>query len=107
MASSKGVDAGPVELRQCVADREPRCLGLDQDVSLGSKAGIVIEDSGLHLQQWALRGGIRYRRSASGAKRGAIWRRLGAEGRFVPLNQLFALEKVQVLAQYTQPGHEG
>jgi len=76
-------------------------------VSLGPKPGIVIEDPGVDLKPWALHAYIRHRRAASVAKRGAIRRRLVAEGRFVPLDQLFALEKAQVLAQYTQPGHEG
>jgi hypothetical protein len=70
-------------------------------VPLGPKTGIVIEDSGVHFDQWALHSWIGHRRSASSAKRGAIRRRLGAEGSFVPPDQLFALEKAQVLAHYT------
>jgi hypothetical protein len=76
-------------------------------VSLGSKPGIVIEDPGVYFKPWAFQTWIRHRRAASVAKGGAIRRGLVAEWRFVPLNQLFALEKAQVLAQYAQPRHEG
>jgi hypothetical protein len=76
-------------------------------VSLGSKARIVIEYSGVHLQPRGFRLRIGYRRAASAAKGCAVRRRLVAEWGFVPPNQLFALEKAEILAQRTQPRHEG
>jgi hypothetical protein len=76
-------------------------------VSLGSKARIVIEYSGVHLKPRGLRLWIRYRRAASTAKGCAIRRRLVAEGSLVRPNQLFAVEKAEILAQHTQPRHEG
>jgi hypothetical protein len=76
-------------------------------VCLGSKARIVIEYSGVHLKPRGFRLWIGYRRAASAAKGCAIRRRLVAEGGFVPPNQLFALEKAEILAQCAQPRHEG
>jgi hypothetical protein len=76
-------------------------------VSLGSKARVIIEYSGVQLNQQGFRLWIGYRRAASAAKGCAIRRRLVAEGGFVPPNQLFALEKAEILAQCTQPRHEG
>jgi hypothetical protein len=75
-------------------------------VSLGSKARIVVEYSGVHLEPRGLRLWIGYRRAASAAKRSAIRRRRVAKGGFVSPNQFFALEKAEILAQYTQPRHE-
>src|SRR5258706_5960653 len=106
-AISKGVDGRSIELRQRVTDREPRRFRLHMDVSLGSKARIVVEYSGLHLTPRAVRLWIGYRRTASAAKGSAIRRRLVAEGGFVSPNKVFALEKAEILAQCTQPRHEG
>jgi hypothetical protein len=94
-------------LRQRVTDREPRRFHLHQDVPLGSKARIVIEHSGVYLDPWGCGLWIGYRRAASAAKGCAISRRLVAEGGFVPPDQLFALEKAEILAQCKQPRHEG
>jgi hypothetical protein len=70
-------------------------------VSLGSKARIVIEYPGVHLNPRGFRLWIGYWRAASAAKGRAIRRRLVAEGGFVPPNQLFALEKAEILSQCT------
>jgi hypothetical protein len=76
-------------------------------VSLGSKARIVIEYAGMQLEPRRVRLWIGYRRAASPAKGSAIGRRLVADWGFVPPDQLVALEKAEILAQDTQPGHEG
>jgi hypothetical protein len=68
-------------------------------VSLGSKARIVIGYSSVHVKPRGFRLWIGYRRAASAAKGCAIRRRLVAKGSFVPPNQLFALEKAEILAQ--------
>src|SRR6185503_20009214 len=106
-AFSKCVDGRSIQLGQRVSDREPRRLRLHQDVSLGSTARIVVEYPGLHLDPWAFPLWIGHRRAAAAAKGCAIRRRPGAKGSFVPLDQLFALDKAEILAQHAQPGHEG
>ena len=106
-AISKGGEGRSIELRQRVTDREPRRFRLHEDVPLGSKARIVIEYSGVQLNPRVFQLWIGYRRAASAAKGCAIRRRLVAEGGFVPPNQVLALEKAEILAQCTQPRHEG
>src|SRR5258708_27265076 len=105
-AISKGGESRSIQLRQRVTNREPRRFRLHQDMPLGSKARIVVEYSGLHLKPRGVRLWIGYRRAASAAKGYAIRGRLVAEGGFVSPNELFALEKAEILAQCTQPRHE-
>src|SRR5579859_3333503 len=106
-AVSKGVDGRSIQLRQRVTDSEPGRLRLYQDMSLGSKARIAINNSSLHLNPRGFRLWIGYRRATSAAKGCAIRRRRVSQRRFVPPNQLLALEKAEILAQRNQPRHEG
>src|SRR5258708_14531510 len=106
-AISKGGESRSIQLRQRVTNREARRLRLHQDVPLGSKARIVVEYSGLQRKPGGVRLWIGYRRAASATKGCTIRRRLVAEGDFVSPNKLFALEKPEILAQCTQPRHEG
>jgi hypothetical protein len=76
-------------------------------VSLGPTVRIVVEYSGVHLNPRAFPFWIGHRRATSAAKRCAIWRRSVAERGFVPLNQLFAMEEAEILAQHAQPRHKG
>src|SRR5262245_39778374 len=49
-----------IQLRERVTDREPRRFRLDQDVSLGPQARIVVEYSGVHFEPRAFRLWIGY-----------------------------------------------
>jgi hypothetical protein len=76
-------------------------------VSFGSKAGILIEYSGVQFKARAFPRWIGYRGAASAAKGCAIGRRLIAERSFISPNQLFSLEQAEILAASKQPGHKG
>jgi hypothetical protein len=110
-SSSFHVEAQDGELALTIEEqRDPivnRRFRLHEDVSLRSKARIVIEYSGVHLHPWRLQLWIGYRRAASAAEGCAIRRRLVAKGSFVSPDQLFTLEEVEILAQCPQPRHEG
>src|SRR6188474_1348159 len=75
-AISENGERRPIELRQRIANGEPRRFRLHQDVPLGPMARIVIEHSGVHLDPRPFPLGIGHRRAASAAKRCAIRRGL-------------------------------
>jgi hypothetical protein len=85
-------------LRKFVLDHEPRRFEIDHDVSLGPKQWIVVEQSGGNLEEWRIRIGIRYGRTAPATKGRPIRRRSFANRSFIGPNELLALEKAEIFA---------
>ena len=96
-----------IQLWQRIRDCVPRALALYKDVAIRTEPRILIERASWHLEPARTRRGIRYRRPAPQAERGAVGRRDLADWCFIPADQLSAGEKSKVFCANAEPGNEG
>ena len=96
-----------IQLRQGIRDCVPRTLALDKNVAIRADSRILIERARWNLKPTGTRRRIRYWRPTTRAERGAVWRWGFADWRFIPVDQLSAGEKPEVLRADAEPGDEG
>src|ERR1700720_3333552 len=94
----------PLELRQSIFDFEPRRFVCDEDVSLGAKAGILVQAAGGH--EYAISVSRGHIASADRTEDPRVAARLLSHRRFVFLHQRFASEPSKIGRLADEFSHE-